>query len=61
MKVNSSLAYDKWLTIISKLANITEVDFVGDKVAGAAGFMVEMMSFCTLNETIDVDAERLRL
>ncbi|AMQ00120.1 Valine--tRNA ligase [Pedobacter cryoconitis] len=62
VKVNSSLAYDKWLTIISKLANITEVDFVSDKVAGAAGFMVGNDEFfIQLNETIDVDAERERL
>lgn len=62
VKVNSSLAYAQWLTIISKLANITEVDFVNDKVVGAAGFMVGNDEFfIQLNETIDVDAERVRL
>jgi valyl-tRNA synthetase len=62
MKVNSSIVYDKWLTIISKLANITEVDFVNDKVTGAATFMVGNDEFfIQLNETIDVEAERERL
>jgi valyl-tRNA synthetase len=62
IKVNSGLAYDKWLTIFSKLANISEVDFVSDKVAGAASFMVGNDEFfIQLNETIDVEAERERL
>jgi len=62
LKVNSGLVYDKWLTIISKLANISEVDFVTDKVAGAASFMVGNDEFfIQLNETIDVEAERERL
>jgi len=61
-KVNSGLVYDKWITIISKLANISEVDFVTDKVAGAASFMVGNDEFfIQLNETIDVEAERERL
>ena len=62
IRVNSGLAYDKWLTIISKLANISEVDFVSDKVSGASAFMVGNDEFFVqLNETIDVDAERERL
>ncbi|WP_442590473.1 valine--tRNA ligase [Pedobacter sp. AW31-3R] len=62
IKVNSALAYDKWLTIIGKLANITAVDFVNDKVAGAASFMVGNDEFfIQLNETVDVEAERERL
>ena len=62
IKVNSSLDYGKWLTIISKLANISEVDFVADKVTGASAFMVGNDEFfIQLNETIDVEAERERL
>ena len=62
IKVNSGLAYDKWVSIVTKLANITEVDFVEDKVAGAASFMVGNDEFFVqLNETIDVEAERERL
>ncbi|RZM10959.1 MAG: valine--tRNA ligase, partial [Pedobacter sp.] len=62
IKVNSSLNYEKWLNIIFKLANVSETEFVNDKVAGAAGFMVGNDEFfIQLNETIDVDAERERL
>ena len=62
IRVNSNLAYDKWLTIITKLANIATIDFVSDKVAGAATFMVGNDEFfIQLNETIDPSAERERL
>lgn len=62
IKVNSGLVYDKWLTIIAKLANIAEVEFVSDKVTGAAAFMVGNDEFfIQLNETIDVEAEKERL
>jgi valyl-tRNA synthetase len=62
IRVNSNVAYDKWVTIISKLANIAEINFVNDKVAGAAAFMVGNDEFfIQLNETIDADAERERL
>ena len=62
IKANSSIAYDKWLTIITKLANITTVDFVADKVSGASAFMVGNDEFfIQLNETIDVEAEKERL
>ena len=62
IRVNSTVAYDKWVTIISKLANIAEINFVNDKVAGAAAFMVGNDEFfIQLNETIDADAERERL
>jgi len=62
IKVNSTVAYDKWVTIIAKLANIAEINFVNDKVAGAVAFMVGNDEFfIQLNETIDADAERERL
>ncbi|WP_316837867.1 valine--tRNA ligase [Pedobacter nutrimenti] len=62
IKVNSTLDYEKWLNIVFKLANINEVEFVNDKIAGAASFMVGNDEFfIQLNETIDVDAERERL
>ena len=62
IKANSGLDYEKWLNIVFKLANVSEVEFVNDKVAGAAGFMVGNDEFfIQLNETIDVDAERERL
>lgn len=62
IKVNSGLSYAQWLTIISKLANVSEVDFVTDKVTGASAFMVGNDEFfIQLNETIDVEAEKERL
>jgi valyl-tRNA synthetase len=62
IRVNSALGYDKYLTIVSKLANLSEVEFVTDKVAGASSFMVGNDEFfIQLNETIDVEAERTRL
>jgi len=62
IRVNSALGYDKYLTIVSKLANLSEVEFVTDKVAGASSFMVGNDEFfIQLNETIDVEAERIRL
>jgi valyl-tRNA synthetase len=62
IKVNSGLDYEKWMNIIFKLANINEVEFVNDKIAGAASFMVGNDEFfIQLNETIDVAAEKERL
>lgn len=62
IKVNSGLDYEKWMNIIFKLANISEVEFVNDKIAGAASFMVGNDEFfIQLNETIDVEAEKERL
>jgi valyl-tRNA synthetase len=62
VKVNSTLSYDKWLRILTKLANLSEIDFVSEKVNGAASFMVGNDEFfIQLNETIDVEAEKVRL
>ena len=62
IKVNSGLDYEKWMNIIFKLANISEVEFVNDKLVGAASFMVGNDEFfIQLNETIDVEAEKERL
>lgn len=59
IKVNSGLDYEKWLNIVFKLANINEVEFVNDKIVGAASFMVGNDEFfIQLNETIDVEAEK---
>jgi valyl-tRNA synthetase len=62
IKVNSSLNYEKWLNVVFKLANVSEVEFVNDKVHGAVSFMVGNDEFfILLNEDIDVDAEIERL
>jgi len=62
LKNNSDLDYEKWLNIVFKLANISEVEFVNDKIAGAATFMAGKDEFfIPLADNIDVDAERERL
>jgi len=62
IKVNSGLAYKNWTNIIFKLANVSEVELVNDKIAGAASFMVANDEFfIILNENIDLDAEKERL
>ncbi len=62
VKVNSKIDYEKWLNVVSKLANIGEVELVNDKIAGAASFMVGNDEFfIVLNENIDIPAEIERL
>jgi len=62
IKLNSSLQYEKWLNIVFKLANISQVEFVNQKIPGAVTFMVGNDEFFIhLNEAIDVNAERERL
>lgn len=62
IKVNSAIDYEKWLNIVFKLANISQVELVNDKIAGAVSFMVGNDEFFIhLNEDVDIDAERERL
>ena len=62
IKVNSAVDYEKWLNIVFKLANVSEVEFVNDKIQGAVSFMVGNDEFFVLlSEEIDVDAEIERL
>ena len=62
IKVNSTLAYEKWTNIIFKLATISEIELVNEKIAGAANFMVGNDEFfIVLNENIDLEVEKERL
>ncbi len=62
IKSNAEVDYEKWLNIVFKLANISEVEFVNDKIPGAVSFMVGSDEFyIQLEENIDIDAERERL
>jgi len=62
IKANSSTDYQKWVTVLSKLGNLSQVDLVTDSIPGAAAFMVAKDEFfIQLNESIDVEAERERL
>lgn len=62
IKVNSAVDYQQWMNIVFKLANISTVEFVNDKVSGAVNFMVGSDEFyIPLEENIDVEAEKARL
>ncbi|MGN7204765.1 valine--tRNA ligase [Pedobacter sp. SAFR-022] len=62
IKVNSAVDYQQWMNILFKLANISAVEFVNDKVSGAVNFMVGSDEFyIPLEENIDVEAEKARL
>ena len=62
IKVNSTLTYEKWTNIIFKLATISEIELVNEKIAGAANFMVGNDEFfIVLNENIDLEVEKERL
>lgn len=62
IKVNSDVAYEHWLNIVYKLGNVNKVEFVTDKVSGAASFMVGKDEFfIPLEENVDLGAEKERL
>jgi len=62
IKVNSTLAYEKWKNIIFKLGVISETEMVTEKITGAASFMIGNDEFfIVLNENVDVEAEKERL
>jgi valyl-tRNA synthetase len=62
IKVNSATNYTNWLANVYKLANVSSADFVSDKVAGAAAFMVGKDEFfIPLSQNVDAAAERERL
>lgn len=62
IKVNSSLPYQEYLTIISRLANISESNFVAEPIIGAATFMAAKDEFFVpLENNIDAEAEKERI
>lgn len=62
INAQSGIDYSKWLNVISKLTNISEVTFVAEKVAGAANFLVGKDEFfIPLAQNIDADTEKERL
>ena len=62
IRVNSSLTYEDYLSIIFKLANISTSQFVKEPVSGASTFMAGKDEFfISLENNIDVDSERDRL
>jgi len=62
IKTNSEIDYKTYVPILSKLGNLTEVNFTQDKIAGAANFIAGTDEFfIELANNIDVEAERERL
>jgi valyl-tRNA synthetase len=59
---NSGANYQAWVNVMTKLANLSNINFVEDKIAGAAAFMVGKDEFfIPLAENVDVEAEKERL
>lgn len=60
--LSENLDYSPYSEAISKLANISELNFVGEKVSGAVSFLAgKDECFVTLENNIDVEAERERI
>ncbi|MGY3055549.1 valyl-tRNA synthetase [Pedobacter sp. UYEF25] len=62
IKVNSDLTYSNWIAVISKLANVSTVEIITDKLTGATAFMAGKDEFfIPLLENINVEEEKARL
>jgi valyl-tRNA synthetase len=62
IKVNSFIHYNSYLPIITKLANLEDVVFTNEKIAGATSFLVGTDEFyIALEQKIDIGAEIKRL
>lgn len=62
IKVNSSLQYQEYLSIISHLANISDTKFVNEPIIGAATFMAGKDEFFVpLENNIDAETEKERI
>jgi len=62
IKENSGIPYKQFEPMISKLANISAIDFVKDKVSGSMSFLVSTDEFYVpFSENLDPVAERARL
>ena len=62
VKVNSDIDFKTYQNIIYKLANISELNFVDEKLVGAASFMAGRDEFfIPLEGNIDTEVERERI
>ncbi len=62
IKVNSNIPYSEYERVICKLANISEISFVKDKLSGASTFLSGRDEFFVILEgNMDADAERDRI
>ena len=67
IKTDTPVVYQQFDHVLRKLANLSAVDFVEEKVDGAAGFIINTPQghpdefFVPLGDAIDVEAEREKL
>jgi valyl-tRNA synthetase len=62
IKANSSVKYQNYINIISKLGNISESKFVDEQISGAAKFMSGKDEFfIVLANNVDAEAEKERI
>jgi valyl-tRNA synthetase len=62
IKANSGISYRQYEAVIAKLANISKMDIVSEKLSGSVSFMVSTDEFYVpLNESVDAVSERARL
>jgi len=62
VRANSGVDYLAYNNVLTRLANLSELNLVNDKLTGASSFLVSTDEFYVpLNETIDPVAERGRL
>jgi valyl-tRNA synthetase len=62
VKANSGIDYMSYKAMLTKLANLNDLQLVNDKVNGASNFLLLTDEFYVpLNENIDVEAEKERL
>lgn len=62
IKNNSAFAYASWEAVALKLANLESIQYVEDKVLGAANFLLGKDElFVPLSQNIDAEAEKDRL
>jgi valyl-tRNA synthetase len=62
IKTSSDQIYKEFQTVISKMANVSEMEFVTDKVEGASGFIIGLDEFfIPLEGKVDVEEEKARL
>lgn len=62
VKANSGVDYNAYAYVITKLANLSELTFVNDKVSEAVAFLVSTDEFFVpLQQEVDAEAEKERL
>jgi valyl-tRNA synthetase len=62
IKASSEDVYRDFNTVISKMGNVSDIEFVSDKVEGASGFIIGLDEFfIPIEGKVDVEEEKARL